>query len=112
MRNFGLKVITLAIAGFGAFVLSAAPAQAQNAGEKVYKAKCAGCHGADGSGSTAAGKATKARDLCGDDAKKESDEDWTEAIVKGKNKMPSYDKKISAEEIKAVVAYMRSLCKK
>src|SRR5258706_2509401 len=29
----------------------------------VYKAKCAGCHGADGSGQTAMGKAMKLRDL-------------------------------------------------
>jgi len=32
-------------------------------------------------------------------------------IVKGKNKMPSYDKKITDAEVKDVIAYMRSLCK-
>ena len=79
--------------------------------EKVYKAKCVSCHGPDGKGETAAGKATKARDLCSADVKKETDAAWTEIIVKGKNKMPSYDKKVTDAEVKDVIAYMRSLCK-
>jgi mono/diheme cytochrome c family protein len=86
--------------------------RAQDAGEKVYKAKCAMCHGPDGGGNTPAGKGTKVRDLCSDDVKKETDQEWTDIISKGKNKMPSYEGKISADEMKAVVAYMRSLCKK
>ncbi len=80
-------------------------------GEKVYKAKCASCHGPDGKGETAAGKATKARDICSDDVKKESDAAWTDIIMKGKNKMPLYDKKLTDTEVKDVIAYMRSLCK-
>jgi mono/diheme cytochrome c family protein len=80
-------------------------------GEKVYKAKCASCHGPDGKGDTAAGKATKARDLGSADVKKESDAEWTDIIVKGKNKMPAYDKKLTDAEVKDVVAYMRSLAK-
>lgn len=86
-------------------------AQYKANGEKVYKAKCASCHGPDGKGETAAGKATKARDICADEAKKETDAAWTDIIVKGKNKMPAYDKKITEAEVKDVVAYMRSLCK-
>lgn len=87
-------------------------ARAQDAGEKVYKAKCAMCHGPAGGGNTPAGKTTKARDLCSDDVKKETDEEWTTIISNGKNKMPAYDRKISADEMKAVIAYMRSMCKK
>src|SRR5690242_21686203 len=96
-----------------AFLVSGAgnPLRAQTAGEKVYKAKCASCHGADGTGATPAGKATKARDFCSDDVKRETDEEWTGIIVKGKNKMPAYDKKLSESEVKEVVAYIRSLCK-
>jgi|SRR5579859_1278562 len=93
-------------------LLGGSPASAQDAGEKVYKAKCASCHGADGAGATPVGKATKARDFCSDEVKKETDEEWTQIVVKGKNKMPGYDKKITEAEIKDVVAYIRSLCKK
>lgn len=92
-------------------VASGVCAQDVASGEKVYKAKCASCHGPDGKGETAAGKATKARDLCSAEVKAESDTAWTEIITKGKNKMPSYDKKITDAEVKDVVAYMRSLCK-
>ena len=65
----------------------------------------------DGKGETAAGKATKARDLCSADVKEEADAAWTDIILKGKNKMPAYGKKITDAEVKDVIAYMRSLCK-
>ena len=104
------RLAMIAAASFIGLFLSAS-AGAQNAGETVYKAKCASCHGADGKGATPAGKATKARDFCSDDVKKETDEEWTGIIFKGKNKMPAYDKKLSESEVKEVVAYIRSLCK-
>lgn len=99
---------TILIAGY----LLSTPVHAQGDGEKVYKAKCASCHGPDGGGATPAGKATKARDFCSDEVKKETDAEWTDIIVKGKNKMPAYDKKITDAEIKDVVGYIRGLCKK
>jgi len=91
---------------------TATPARAQGSGEKTYKAKCAMCHGLDGSGATPAGKSTKARDLCSDEVKKETDAEWTDITTKGKNKMPSFEKKLTEAEVKDVIAYMRSLCKK
>lgn len=92
-------------------VWAAGSANAQGGAESVYKSKCASCHGADGAGSTPAGKATKARGFCTDEVKKETDEEWTQIIVKGKNKMPGYDKKLTDAEVKEVVAYIRGLCK-
>jgi mono/diheme cytochrome c family protein len=112
MRVSRSVLILSAGAALVALGLSVAPVRSQDSGEKIYKAKCAGCHGPDGAGNTPAGKATKARDICGEEAKKASDAEWTETVVKGKNKMPAYDKKLSEAEIKGVIAYMRSLCKK
>jgi len=108
-----MKKLLSGIAVLAVLCLAAAGLRAQDVanGEKVYKAKCASCHGPDGKGETAAGKATKARDICSDEVKKESDAAWTDIISKGKNKMPSYDKKITDAEVKDVIAYMRSLCK-
>lgn len=113
----GKKMQWIGIATLCGGVLAAAgllssAAQGQDAGEKVYKAKCATCHGPDGAGATAVGKATKARDFCSDEVKKETDEEWSQIIAKGKNKMPAYDKKLTEAETKDVVAYIRSLCKK
>ena len=84
-----LNVLLFSGAVIVALFLVIAPAKSQGAGEPVYKAKCASCHGADGVGATPAGKATKARDFCSDEVKKETDEEWTTIIVKGKNKMPA-----------------------
>jgi cytochrome c6 len=112
-RSFSFLKATLTCGAVLAFMsLLDTPAIAQNGGEKIYKAKCASCHGPDGGGATPAGKATKARDFCSEEVKKETDEEWTSIVVKGKNKMPSYDKKITDAEIKDVVAYIRGLCKK
>jgi mono/diheme cytochrome c family protein len=109
-REFKLVLATWTV--FAAICLLSPAARAQGGGEKTYKAKCASCHGADGAGATPAGKATKARDFCSDEVKKETDDEWTTIIVKGKNKMPGYDKKLTDAEIKDLVAYIRSLCKK
>jgi len=86
-------------------------AQDKANGEKVYQAKCASGHGPDGQGRTAAGKATKARDMCSDEVTKESDAAWTDMMVKGKNKMPGYGKKVTDADVQDVIAYMRSRCK-
>jgi len=112
-RSIGfLKASLISVGVFATMFWLTAPAKSQGAGEQVYKAKCASCHGPDGAGATPAGKATKARDFCSDDVKKETDEEWTAIIMKGKNKMPAYDKKLTDAEVKDLVAHIRGLCKK
>ena len=103
MKKLMLVSVALLIAG----VVSVRAADTKELWEK----NCAKCHGPDGKGETATGKTTKARDICSAEVKKETDAAWTDIIVKGKNKMPSYDKKITDAEVKDVIAYMRSLCK-
>ena len=83
------------------------PAKADNAAETTYKAKCAMCHGPDGKGETPSGKAMKVKDFASDEVQKMSDEDLTEAISKGKGKMPAY-KTLTADQVKGLVAYVRS----
>ncbi len=87
-------------------------ARAQGTAEATYKAKCAGCHGPDGTGSTAAGKAMKVRDFHAPEVQKETDAELTDIISNGKNKMPKYSDKLKDAEIKGLVAYVRSLGKK
>lgn len=68
-------------------------------GAAVYKAKCAMCHGADGS--------KQAPNLA-----KLSEKEVIEITTKGKApKMPAYASKLSADEIKAASEYMKSLKK-
>jgi mono/diheme cytochrome c family protein len=80
-------------------------------GAAVYKAKCASCHAADGSGSSPMGKKMGLRDLGSADVQKQTDEQLTAIVADGKAKMPAYGAKLSAEEIKALVAHMRSMKK-
>jgi len=86
------------------------PALAQSPAD-IYKAKCAMCHGADGSANTPAGKATKARDFHDPDVIKATDADLTTAIAKGRNKMPAFSKQYNEEQMKALVAYVRDMQK-
>lgn len=78
----------------------------------VYKAKCAMCHGADGSGNTPAGKAMKARDFASPEVAGEPDAQLTEILTNGKNKMPAYKGKLTEDQIKGLVAYIREFAKK
>ncbi|HKV26306.1 MAG TPA: c-type cytochrome [Candidatus Acidoferrum sp.] len=108
-----LMIWTTVVGGgvLAAAMVIVAPAGAQNGGEAVYKAKCVGCHGPDGKGSTPAGKAMGARDFGSADVQKETDEQLAEIIAKGKGKMPAF-KTLTADQVKELVAYVRSLGKK
>jgi mono/diheme cytochrome c family protein len=89
------------------FSLFAATAFAD--GAAIYKAKCAACHGADGSGNTPMGKSLKVRDLRGNDVQKQTDLELTKVISGGKGKMPAYGKQLSTADIAAVIGYVRTL---
>jgi len=113
MSNDGIRPRVV----MGAFVLAALlgvtmPSRADEGSEKLYKAKCAACHGADGKAETAIGKANKMRDLGSADIQKQSAEDLQEIITKGKDKMPAYGKSLKPEQIKDLVTYIRGFGKK
>lgn len=87
----------------------AAPARAQDSPEALYKTKCQACHGPDGKGETAAGKKLGAKDFHSPEVTKMSDAELFDVTKKGKDKMPSYDKKLTDDQIKALVKYIRTL---
>jgi mono/diheme cytochrome c family protein len=78
----------------------------------TFKAKCAGCHGPDGSGATAAGKAMQVHDFHSPDVQKETDAELADIISNGKNKMPKYADKLKPAEIKDLATYVHDLGKK
>src|SRR5580693_5573007 len=91
--------------------LASVALHAQASGADTYKAKCQMCHGADGLGSTPAGKAMKARPFNAPDVLKESDTDLMAVIKNGKNKMPAFTGKLTDAQITDVVAYIHTLQK-
>lgn len=100
---------SLTLAGLGLAILLLPAAAWAGEGGDVFKGKCAMCHGADGKGETAMGKKFGLRDLGSVEVQKQSDAELTTIITKGKAKMPAYDGKLTAEQIKALVAHIRTL---
>jgi cytochrome c553 len=80
-------------------------------GAETFKAKCASCHGADGTGQTAVGKAMKLRDLTSADVQSQTDDQLLAIVTKGKGKMPGYEKTLGADKCKELVAHIRTLKK-
>jgi cytochrome c6 len=76
-----------------------------------FKAKCAACHGATGAGDTTMGKNLKLKDLGSAEVQKQTDEELTTAITKGKGKMPAYGGKLSDSQISDLVKHIRTLKK-
>jgi len=66
-----------------------------------------GCHAADGSANTKAGKNTGAHDFRLPDLEKETDATLIEIVSKGKKKMPKFEEKLKGKEIKQLVEYVR-----
>jgi mono/diheme cytochrome c family protein len=78
-------------------------------GAETFKSKCAMCHSANGAGDNAMGKAMKLRDLGSADVQAQSDKQLTDIITNGKEKMPKFDGKLSADQITEVVKFIRTL---
>ena len=82
--------------------------RAQTASDTPYTSKCAGCHGGDGTGS-AMGKTMGAHDLTSTEVQQMSDSQLSGIITSGKGKMPAYGKSLKPDDIKGLVAYIRTL---
>jgi mono/diheme cytochrome c family protein len=87
-------------------------AQTQGDAAKIFKANCVLCHGADGSGKTGIGKSLHAPDLRSPETQKQSDAALTEAITKGRDKMPAFGAKVKPDDITKLVAFIRTLAAK
>ena len=77
-------------------------------GAALWAQHCASCHGKEGSGNTTMGKKLGLKDYSKDQGF--SDAEAANVIKNGKGKMKAY-KQLSAADVKALVAYVRSLKK-
>jgi mono/diheme cytochrome c family protein len=79
---------------------------------EVWNKNCASCHGKDGTGNTTMGKKAGAEDYT--DAKvqaKFTDAEALKIIQDGKKKMKGFKDKLTDDEIKALVTYVRAFKK-
>jgi cytochrome c6 len=101
MMRINMPMFTFATA---LAVVLALPVAGFAQGDALYKSKCAMCHGADG-------KKAAGHDLSSADVQKQSDADLAAIITGGKPpKMPAY-KSLSADDVKGLVTYIRTLKK-
>jgi mono/diheme cytochrome c family protein len=77
-------------------------------GAALWAQNCASCHGKDGSGNTTMGKKLGVKNYSKDQSF--SDAEAANVIKNGKGKMKAY-KQLSDADVKALVAYVRSLKK-
>lgn len=110
LKHLSLRMGLVVLLACGVLAVCSVSAAAQDAAT-TYKSKCVMCHGADGKGS-ATGLKMGAHDFTSPDVQKQTDAQLTEAITKGKAKMPAYESKLKDTEIKDLVAYIRGLAKK
>jgi cytochrome c6 len=107
MKKISVRAFAILAASAGVLVVPSS-LQAQDAAA-LYKSKCAGCHGADGTGSPM-GKKMGAQDFTSNDVQSLSDAQLSDAITNGKGKMPAY-KSLTPDQVKGLVAYIRTLKK-
>ena len=84
---------------------------AQSSGAEIYKARCAMCHGNEGMADTPAGKVFKAASFSDPAIVKIADADRLAIVKKGKDKMPAFGDKLTDDQIKSVLDYIRTLQK-
>jgi cytochrome c6 len=113
LKKMVVAAISLAVLGLVILLQSSSQAAYPIAGDggETFKAKCAGCHGADGVGNTAAGKAMKVRDLTSANVQGQTDDQLFKIISDGKGKMPPYGKSLGTDKCKELVAFIRTLKK-
>ncbi|HKV04853.1 MAG TPA: cytochrome c [Candidatus Acidoferrales bacterium] len=98
----------MALAALGVTPRTNANAAADaSAGQQTFESNCVVCHGKDGTG-TAAGKSLKAPDLNSEAVQKLTDQQIADQISNGKNNMPPFKSTLNNEQIKGLVAYVRS----
>lgn len=111
-RRFLLFFFTAAAAGLSVFIVSGAANTNEAAADArtIFNRQCVSCHGRDGRGRTRRGRQTHARDMTDvswqDDV---TDERLFNSISNGRGKMPAFRKKISENNIDALVAYVRRM---
>jgi mono/diheme cytochrome c family protein len=108
-----IGVVRLALLVCAGLFLLTASARAQGDAASLFKAKCAACHGPDGSGNVPMGKQLGAKDLRSDDVQKQTDAQLNASITDGMGKkMPAYKDKLTDAQIKDLVTFIRELAKK
>lgn len=107
-----------AIAIVAILLVTSVAARAADDVEALWKTNCLSCHGKDGTGKTKAGRKAGVKDMTEDKYQKEVTDEKALAAMKdglkddeGKVKMKPFADKLSADDMKALLAKVRSFKK-
>src|SRR4051794_7711478 len=109
-----MKTIRLLAAGL---VIASTTSLLAADGKALWDANCAQCHGKEGHADTKMGKTLNAKDLTDASVQASFTDAKAAEVIKdgvkkdGKTTMKSFGDKLSADDVKALVAYVRSLKK-
>ncbi len=121
LGSFASLWVAVAVLALVAPMLASAAGAPDKKTERLWKAKCASCHGADGKAQTDAAKEQGVADLTTPEWQKSfTDQQLKDATLNGfkrekngkQQDMPGYKDKLKPGEVDALVAYMRSLARK
>ncbi|HVZ82668.1 MAG TPA: cytochrome c [Terracidiphilus sp.] len=104
-----MKKTTRSLLVLAAVVCLAGSMSFAESGEAIYKAKCQSCHGAQGTPNPGIAKVMGVKPFSDPEVKKLTAAEMAKATTDGKGKMPSFKGKLTDEQIKDVVAYLRTL---
>ncbi len=85
------------------------PLPAQENAASLYKTKCALCHAPDGSGSGPVGKQLNVPSLRSREVQAQTNDEWIQVTENGKGKMPAYKGRLSDDQIRQLIIYIREL---
>ena len=99
----------------GLCLMFVSTASGANEAESTYKARCLGCHGANGDGNGHAQMKVRPRDLRSETVQKKSDEELYTAIASGIGHVDYphafYQRGLNSKQIAELVAYIRTFAK-
>ena len=114
--QIGIGLILMAVVGAGqSAAYGQVGTESESAriatGERVYAKHCAGCHGAHGTGDGYKLLGPDPADLTSPSIKRKSDAALLKTIHEGKPNMPSWKVRLSEDDSRDVLAYIRTLAK-
>jgi len=95
----------------GIAFLATGPVRAADDGAATFNTSCAGCHGQDGAGDTPVGKSTGVPDLRSSQVQSQPDARLADVIENGTSKMPAFKSSLNGDQVKTLVAHVRTLAR-
>ncbi len=113
MKRKGLRKIGFLLGSFSLLFGSHAEGES-DAQVALYKKHCQRCHAETGEGNPKIAKPLKLKDvsllnMLRSEAKSKTDDELLKLIINGKDKMPAFKEKMSADEAKMMLQYIRQL---